>query len=318
MVRKEFVRTYCRRGRLTAAVQNVFFHLLTFCEYSRIEVIYDDVTGEPKRADKLGRKSLARVVRPGNVTSSFTYDKLVELTKYDQKSVRNALHQLVTLDIVRCVAVPASSETKHKNAGGRPKALLRFEIGSEHAWNGPLVHGLAYPCLFPLQLVDQNGVREDLDGVRRRSMTMVDLFRLRWRDVNPTMAIREGPASEGEGARGYCKDYGEQSTMMYDAINIAIVQAFLVPPINAAVYRLSASITRRVGPMWRMVQTATSLHTILSCGCRAMQSTGYLPHKSNGQRMWRDVMWRSEIDPFAALGEPEYCADLLIRTRYSR
>jgi hypothetical protein len=44
----------------------------------------------------------------------------------------------------------------------------------------------------------------------------------------------------------------------------------------------------------------------------AMRSAHYLQHKSNGQRMWRGVMWRAENDPFATLGEP----DVLRRIAY--
>lgn len=36
-----------------------------------------------------------------------------------------------------------------------------------------------------------------------------------------------------------------------------------------------------------------------------MRSNGFQQFKSNGQRVWHGAMWRSEIDPFAALGEPD-------------
>jgi predicted DNA-binding transcriptional regulator AlpA len=37
----------------------------------------------------------------------------------------------------------------------------------------------------------------------------------------------------------------------------------------------------------------------------AMRVAGYVPHKSNGQRLWCGAEWRVDPDPFIALAEPD-------------
>lgn len=146
MVRKGFIAHYFRRDVLKPAAQIIFMHLTSLCEYSKIEVFYDDISGEPMPAGKMGKRSMAKLLTPGNVTVSFTYEAMVKRTGYDQKTVRDALMRLVELRIIAKIPVPQSSRTKYKKTGGRPLDLLRYEINSEHAWNGPFAHGLAYPC----------------------------------------------------------------------------------------------------------------------------------------------------------------------------
>ena len=162
MVRKAFLKHFCNSKGLKLTQQNVFWHMLSRCSYSRVIYYYDPITKYPVIADKAGTKALTQLAPSGNITTSFTYQEMMQDVGVTQRSVRDALHCLIALNIVREVDVPKQSRTNHAKKGGRPEDLMRYEINSEHAWNGPLQHGLSHPCI-PLQTIQTSNRENQTD-----------------------------------------------------------------------------------------------------------------------------------------------------------
>jgi predicted DNA-binding transcriptional regulator AlpA len=100
--------------------------------------------------------------------------------------------------------------------------------------------------------------------------------------------------------------------MIRDTLHVAIAEAFVRDVMQPA---LNSRLRSR--DVLERCATWCKQHRLLSPSpheiAAAMRPAHYVKHKSNGQRMWRGVVWRRERDPFAALGEP----DILRRLMFS-